>query len=421
MTETLLITARSVWTGNPGNETIAPGAVAVEGARIAAVGHPTQLMARYTAPYKVISLDGLHLLPGLINTHVHLTMNAGVDPVSDYRARDDFTLLLRAAANARTMLFSGVTTIRDCGSRGYALVALKQEEVQKQYPLPHVLVSGPPLTPTGGHLHWMGGTADGVDGVRVAVRTRVKEGVDTLKLVATGGQMTPRTRPEAPAYTLAELRSAVNEARRLGMVTAAHCLCASGIILAVRAGLDCIEHAAFFTRDQHGRLVRKFDREAAQALADAGTYVAPCLSAGYHRLDPVRGGINPGAKDRFWLEQEELMFEHFAELVRMGVPMVVGTDAGVTLTPFDETFLELALMVRAGLSPEKALLAATYYAARALGLGGRKGTIEPGADADLIGCPADPCADVEALATVVWVMREGKILVDWREKEVTPT
>jgi len=416
----LLVTARSVWTGIPGQRPFAPGAVAIEGTKVVAVGPLAEVERQlaFSRLYRRVQLDDLYLMPGLLNTHVHLTMNAGDDPVPDYLSRDDLALLLRAVGNARTMLLSGATTVRDCGSRGYGLVLLRDPAVQAQHTLPEVLVSGPPITPTGGHLHWMGGEADGVEGVRAAVRQRAKAGVDAVKIMATGGQMTPGTRPEAPAYRLAELRSMVTEAHRLGLRAVAHCLCAEGVVDAVRCGVDCVEHAVFFTRDREGRLVREYDSTAARILADAGTYVTPCLSAGYHRLDAVRGCTDLGADDRFRLEQEEKMLDCFTKLIRLGVQPVIGTDAGVTLTPFDETYLELVLMSRAGLGTEEVLLAATYHAAGALGLRGRKGEIRAGADADIIGCVADPCAGVEALADVVWVMRRGEIVVDRRKKAV---
>lgn len=415
MAKTLLIRATGIWTGHPGTKTISPGAVVVSDSTISAVGRPADVAVRCAAPYQILDLKGLYLLPGLINTHVHLTLNAGADPLSDYIATDESVLILRALAHAQTLLMSGVTTVRDCGSRGFGLVALTHPEVQTHYALPHILVSGPPLTPTGGHLHWMGGAADGVWGVRSAVRLGAKHGVTTLKLVATGGQLTPGTRPESPAYTYAELRAAVDEAYRLGMPVSAHCLSALGMQLAIKAGVRCIDHAAFFVRDSQGRLVRKFDLETAKLLAEAGVYVVPTLSAGYHKLDPLRTLPHPTPADRFKLDQEQLMLEHCHELFNLGIQLVLGTDAGVTQTPFDETYLELALMTQAGLSAEQALLAATYYAARVLGLGGRKGTLEPGADADIIGCTADPSSQIEALASVVWVMRNGKVVIDRRE------
>lgn len=412
MSKSILVLARSLWTGVPGTPPSAPGAVAVNGSRIVAVGHPAELLPRYAHRRNttVLDLGDLYLLPGLINTHVHLTLNAGPDPVTNYQGQTEFQLLLRATANARRMLMSGVTTIRDCGSRGHGLAALLSEETATEHTLPTVLASGPPLTPTGGHLHWMGGACDGAEEIRARVRRHVSHGLNTLKIVATGGQMTPGTRPEFPSYTLRELRTATAEARRLGLTTCAHCLCAAGIRLAAQAGVGCIEHAAFFKRDADGRLVREFDPEAARMLASSGTYVAPTLSAGYHRLDPVRSNPNPDLEGRFRLDQETLMLEHCGRMAALGISLVVGTDAGVTLTPFDETWLELALMVRAGLTSEQALLAATYLAADALGLKGRKGVVQPGADADLIACKEDPLTDVRALSAIEWVMKGGRVV-----------
>jgi len=413
----IVVVARGLWTGIPSQDGLSPGAVAIEDGKILKVGEPSNIISCITKPYRLVRLENCYLLPGLINTHVHLTFSGGKDPLEDYMKEDDATLLLRAVANAQVLLQSGVTTVRDCGSRGYGLVALKQEEFQKRFALPRILVSGPPITPTGGHLHWLGGEADGDNQIRAAVRLRAKKGVDSLKIIATGGQMTPGTLPELAAYTLGELRTAVAEARQVGLVTAAHCLSAPGIVAAARAGVQCLEHCAFFVRLRDGRLARQFDVQAAKTVADQGCYVAPGLSAGFHKLDPIRNKDTLSPHEKFLLEQERLMFEHFARMADLGIPMVVGTDAGVTLTPFDETWLELQLMVQAGFSPTQALQAATYNAARALGIEGEVGTIEPGKDADLIACLGNPMKDVRSLKEVVWVMRKGRIVVDRWSKE----
>jgi len=415
----IVVVARGLWTGIPSQDGLSPGAVAIEDGKILKVGEPSNIISCIPKLYRLVRLENCYLLPGLINTHVHLTFSGGKDPLEDYMKEDDATLLLRALANAQVLLQSGVTTIRDCGSRGYGLVALKQEEFQKRFALPRILVSGPPITPTGGHLHWLGGEADGDNQIRAAVRLRAKKGVDSLKIIATGGQMTPGTLPELAAYTLGELCTAVAEARQVGLVTAAHCLSAPGIVAAARAGVQCLEHCAFFVRLRDGRLARQFDIQAAKIVSDQGCYVAPCLSAGYHKLDSIRNKDGLSPSEKFLLEQERMMFEHFAQLADFGIPMVVGTDAGVTLTPFDETYLELQLMVQAGFAPTQALQAATYNAARALGIEGEVGTIEPGKDADLIACLGNPIKDIRSLKEVVWVMRAGRVLVDRRPKEGT--
>jgi len=383
----IVVVARGLWTGIPSQDGLSPGAVAIEDGKILKVGEPSNIISCIPKPYRLVRLENCYLLPGLINTHVHLTFSGGKDPLEDYMKEDDATLLLRALANAQVLLQSGVTTIRDCGSRGYGLVALKQEEFQKRFALPRILVA--------------------------------KKGVDSLKIIATGGQMTPGTLPELAAYTLGELCTAVAEARQVGLVTAAHCLSAPGIVAAARAGVQCLEHCAFFVRLRDGRLARQFDIQAAKIVSDQGCYVAPCLSAGYHKLDSIRNKDGLSPSEKFLLEQERMMFEHFAQLADFGIPMVVGTDAGVTLTPFDETYLELQLMVQAGFAPTQALQAATYNAARALGIEGEVGTIEPGKDADLIACLGNPIKDIRSLKEMVWVMRAGRVLVDRRPKEGT--
>src|SRR5581483_544893 len=208
--------------------------VLIEDGRIAAV-HPGR---REPPPgTEMVDLGDVTLLPGLIDTHVHLGFDAGRTPVARMLADDDTVLVLRMRRAARRALAAGITTVRDLGDRGYLGLALRDWFRAGEESGPEIVAAGPPITVTGGHCHFMGGEADGEIEVRRAVRARVKQGVDVIKIMATGGQMTPGTNPLAAQYTVAELSAAAEEAHRLGRTITAHAHGVAGIAAAVEAGV----------------------------------------------------------------------------------------------------------------------------------------------------------------------------------------
>lgn len=363
------------------------------------------------APLEIIDLSDRYIFPGLCNTHVHLTFSASSEPLKEYFADNEIQRVIRAVVNARKALRSGVTTIRDCGS-GWELLSLGRMVRENIIEIPRLILCGPPVTPTGGHLHFMGGEVDGIEEIRKGIRQRQKRGVSSIKIIATGGQMTQGTFPEKPSFWQEELDAAVKEAEVFGFPTVAHCLSDEGTLRAIRAGIDSIDHCAFFVRECHGWLERCYNHEVALELRDSGNSFMMGLSAGYHTHDAYRDGKPPTAKERFLLEQEKRMLEIFVRLVDLGIPPVVGTDAGVTLTPFHETYLELVLMKKAGLSSLETIKAATSTAAQVLGVEKEIGTIAAGFYADVIAVPNNPLEDVSAFKEVDWVMHKGKIVRD---------
>lgn len=355
----------------------------------------------------VVELAGHILLPGLINTHVHLSFTASDDPRRDYYSDSPELRLARAIHNAGVMLQSGVTTLRDCGS-DFHVLELKRIAKAGLFAMPNLLLSGPPITPTGGHLHQMGGEADGADEIRKLVRRLHKRGATSIKVMATGGQMTPGTMPERAAFTLEELEAIVKTASEFGYPTVAHVLATDGIRLAARAGFDSLEHCAFFEREEHGWLRRVYDVSVAAEVLDAGASAMIGVAAGYHTLDQARAG-RPTEQEAFYLEQEQNMFEIVREFAEKGIPVVCGTDAGVKNTPFDETWHEVKLLVeRAGFSPLEGLRTATVSAAHALRLDDVTGRIAPGMRADLIATAENPLVTPDALQEVAWIMRAGE-------------
>jgi imidazolonepropionase-like amidohydrolase len=385
--------------------------IAVKDGKISAIGASTSIEeAVRELDCTRLSLPGLVIMPGLINTHVHLEFSAGEDPLHDYLQDSQELRLLRALKHAEQLLASGVTTARDCGS-SWAALHLGNPRLGEVARLPRLLMCGPPLTVTGGHLHFMDGEADTREEIVKGVRLRRKKGARSIKIMATGGQMTPGSYPEQVSYEVEEIAAAVKEARAYNLPTVAHCLTGKGLRNAVLAEVDSVEHCAFFVRGSHGWLERIYEEDVAQAGGGRDQLFMNGLSAGYHRLDGQRRGTRAAtAFEAFALEQEKRMFEIFGRLVDSGFVPVVGTDAGVTLTPFDETCFEMELMERAGLSRAAAIKAGTIDAARALGLASLTGSIQVGKLADLVGIGGDPLQDIRALRDVRWVMREGIVV-----------
>jgi len=393
--------------------------ILIEGGGIAAVGPRPKLSALVgKEPCETVDLSGLYVLPGLINTHVHLEFSGEANPLADYYAEIPEKRLVRAVRNAQVMLHSGVTTTRDCGCSWTAL-ALADPALWALARTPRLLMCGPPLTVTAGHLHWMHGEVDTPEEMVKQVRLLKKRGAASIKIMATGGQMTPGSGPETEAYTTAQMAAAVEESRRSRLPTVAHCLTAEGMVRAIEAGVESIEHCAFFRRESHGWLERVYEPRAAEPYRERQPLFMMGASAHSHRLDEVRGAArerrrSPSQQEAFWLEQEGRMFDIFSRLVDCGFRPVVGSDAGVTATPFDETWLELLMMQRAGLSQRDVLQAATVHSAAALGLQGSIGQIRPGYAADLIGLRGNPLEDLGTLADVSWIMRDGQIVEDKR-------
>jgi imidazolonepropionase-like amidohydrolase len=289
---------------------------------------------------------------------------------------------------------------------------------------PRMLIAGRPITPTGGHFHWCGGTADGIEEIRRAVRRLVQEGADHIKIMASGGG-TAGTNPGLPSYQVEELTSAVAAAHFYGRLTTAHCRATQAIANAVAAGLDCIEHAEF---NEPADLIQHFskgpayrsrwDGEVARRLADSGMFVSLTLpGSGYVGYRELReqaerdGAHGLSEQQRAALERGAVMMEQRAENVgrflELGLlpRLVISSDAGPFDIEFGKLYQGLEVGVAGGMSPMQALQACTRTAAEACGVLERVGTVEPGKEADLLIVGANPLDDVRNLRKVVAVFK----------------
>jgi len=250
-------------------------AVLVDGSRISAVGPSAHIVA--PPDTQDLRFPGCTLLPGFIDVHAHLTFGTGGRSYEQVMREDsDDLMLVRAVRNCQLHLAAGVTTVRDCGARNRTTLSLRDASAMNLFPSPRLLVSGPPLTITGGHFWWCNGEADGVEGVQRQARWLLKQGVDFLKIMASGGG-TAGTNQARASYTAQEIAAAVQEARHVGKLTTAHCLAAESLENAVTAGIDQVEHINFIQPDGS----RQFDQRTAERIVDRGIYVSPTIQTGF--------------------------------------------------------------------------------------------------------------------------------------------
>jgi imidazolonepropionase-like amidohydrolase len=389
-------------------DTLVDAGVAIEDERIVCVGTRSELLARYGSEARWASFPGSTLLPGLIDAHTHLIMPGTGVGIMDYAQMRDELLLLVAARNAALALSSGVTTVVDLGGKGELTFRLRDAIIQGVTPGPRLVLCGRALTITGGHgWPWLG-EADGLDGVRHAVRQLCKEGADLIKVMVTGGG-TPGTDGRRPSYTPAELAAIVDEAHARDRRVVGHCTATSGILRALDAGFDVIAHCQFLTPDGSDT----FDEPLAQRVADQGVFVNPTLQINRVLMSDRVAPDQFDSERRAALDAWTARYPRFADNVRrlrdLGVRLICGSDCGWGYSTFDETYLELDALVEAGLSPVEALISANGAAADALGLADRIGSIRPGLAADLLLVFGDPTVDVRALRQVraVWMGDSG--------------
>jgi imidazolonepropionase-like amidohydrolase len=380
-----VLTAPRVMTGD---RTVTDGALVIGEDVLDWVGPAGALPAEYAALPRT-DYPGATIMPGLIDSHVHLAFDGGPNPAARMRGETDEQQLVLMLHSARDLLGVGVTTARDLGARAYLDVVVRDAVAAGLARGPRMVVAARPITVTGGHCWFMGGEADSDDELRRMVRTHHKRGADLIKVMSTGGFMTTGSAPWYAQFTRAQLALVVEEAGRVDKPVAAHAHGIEGIHRAVEAGVTTLEHCSFVTETNE----RRFDEPLAARIAERGIFVCPTINVNAPYVAELTGTV---------------VGEHLKAMHEMGVRLIAGTDAGIDNTPHHQYVGGLEYFVTLGFRPADVLAMATTEAAAALGVDAITGRLAPGFDADVIVVDGDPSTDIAALGKLQRVIARGR-------------
>jgi len=298
----------------------------------------------------------------------------------------------RMEHNALRVLDAGVTTVRDLGCPGTISTTLRENVKQQRTFGPRILSANAPLTVPGGHAHAWGGVAAGVDECRAEAQKRIKEGVDVIKVMSTGGFLSPGSLPTKARYSIEELRAIVDEAHRARIPTTTHATGVEGISRAVQAGFDCIEHCSWGVDGG-----TEYDDAVAQRIVESNIAICPTMNTACLE------------KDYFcpWDTRHQVL-ENLRKLRQAGARIVIGTDNGIALCPFERYADGLSVLIEAGFTCREIIAAGTDIAAEVCGLSKVTGKLLRGMSADVVAFEGNPLCDVEAFSRPRFVMACGR-------------
>lgn len=340
---------------------------------------------------KEIDLESKYVFPGLIDCHVHLIWDGGIDPQAKINGMTQEAVTLQAYKHAMDYLNIGITAVRDLASSGITVLSVRDAINEGQLIGPSIIASGPAITMTGGHVNYIGLEADGHDGVMKATRQLLKEHVDVIKLMATGGIYTQGEEPGSAQLTVEELKVAVQETHKKNKKVAAHAEGLAGILNCVEAGVDTIEHGIYA------------NVEALQGMKYKGITLVPTMIVMKQLATDKR--MMPWAleKAKKVVEPHQSMLERAIEI---GVKIATGTDCGSPVTPPISYFDELLIMSKAGMTAMQVIKASTSYAAEVIDLFDH-GKIKVGYKADFLICNENPLADLSSLKKEKEIYKNG--------------
>jgi len=407
MSESKILKNALLIDGN-GDEPIENGCVIIEGAKIVYAGEDDSQEIQKYPDAELLDINGMTLMPGLIDTHVHLSLHGSPNYFNEMIMESPSLAALKAVKKVNRILKSGFTTIRTMGDKGQIDIAMKTAVENGDILGSRIRTSGMCLTITGGHgdmfpphveIQGMGRIVDGPVEARKAAREQIKAGADNIKLMATGGGMSPGP-PTVAQLTIEEMQAAVEEANKYDKTTAAHAIGTEGIKNALKAGVRTIEHGSFL------------DAEGIDLLLAKDAYLVPTLAA----FKTIKYGKEGGVPEYTIEKVQYFQTAHTKNLKKAmaaGVKIVVGTDAGTPFNYHGESAYELECLVANGFSEMQAIQSATKTAAEALMLPDL-GTIEKDKIADLIVIAGNPLEDIKILQDVEkikMVFKEGALMV----------
>jgi imidazolonepropionase-like amidohydrolase len=339
----------------------------------------------------VVDLGGCFVLPGLVDAHSHISIDPGKGDQTGQMRAPIARRALWATNYLRRDLLAGTTTMRVMAEEQFLDMEMRAAIEAGTIAGPRLLCAGRGITASNGHGRALS-SFDGPDAIRRGVRENFAQGADHVKLFTTGGVSTPGSTLQASGYSRAEIRAAVEEAERVGAYAAAHAHGGPGLRWALEEGVATIEHGALASDDD------------VQLMIDKGAWLICTFSVLFHPTGIEQGDASQPAIMGKVHAAREIVDARFPGILGSGVQYAVGTDSMHGLMPF-----ELATLVRLGVSPRDAVLAATRGGAAACRVLDQRGTLEPGKDADIIAVAADPLANIDALRDVVFVMQGGVV------------
>jgi imidazolonepropionase-like amidohydrolase len=380
--------------------------VAVRASKIVYVGSEGGFDVPKDANY--VDLMGKTVLPGLVDSHVHLALGTYGTYLEVMRDSDGVQLAT-GVVNAKEMLHAGITTVKDCGARNQVGFDLRNAWKLGLIEGPRILVCGRPLCTTRGHFYFCNDNeCNGPWEIRKRVRQMVGEGADFIKLMASGGG-TPGTANSRPSFEEEELIAAVQEAAKFGKSVTAHCEAYECVGRAARAGVTTLAHLGFINPDG----TRGFDEQAIQTIVQKGLYIDPTLQTASSQRDALRKKTTLTSQEKAALEASEYKIkmkqENVSKMFKMGVKFSAGSD-GWGLGKCTRLVRTLELMVEAGVPCSETIISATKNSAESIRMGHLFGTISQGKEADIIAVEGDPTREISALRSPNMVMQAGRII-----------
>jgi imidazolonepropionase-like amidohydrolase len=401
---TILKAARLI-DGN-GGPVAEQAAVLLHGDSISQIGTHETVQAPEGASVREVDYGDATILPGLVDSHVHLI------GIGDGRAGDelvtlpDEVLTVQAAQNVRRHLYSGVTTVRDCGAKNRTTFLLRDAVEMGIVPSPRLVLSGRPVAIIGGHLSYFGIQATGPDECRAAVRQLIKEGADFIKITATGGS-TRTSFSLRPSFNVDELTGICEEAHKFGKHAAAHCASSQGMVNVLAAGIDTIIHGVH--KEADGSDV--YHPEISEKIAEQGVYVNPTLGGGVTRVRMLENTPDLSPAQQADLDASraasQVRMDNVARMVEQGVMMSAGSDTAWGFYQMGDFQTEIEAHAMAGMSNMDAIVSATRDAARSCWVDDSVGTLELGKQADVLVVNGNPDRDINALRNVADVYLAG--------------
>lgn len=368
--------------------------IILEDGKIAKIGKDLD-----TTGMEVIDLDGKYVSPGLFNAHVHIAFDSHMTDLSNLD-KSPVNLTLLSLENLEKFIRNGIIFVRDLGAPDKIILQIRDAVIDGKVKMsPDIQAAGNAICMTGGTGWYMiGYEADGVEENRKAARQMIKDGADVIKMMATGGVLTKGSDPEATQLSEEEMRAAVVEAHKFGKQVCVHSHNNAGVLNAVRAGVDVIEHGS------------SMDDETIDLMLEKGTWLCGTISASYN----IANGLKDGSMPEFYekaVEVRDKRFETFGRAYRAGIPCAHGSDAGSSFCHHDESTREMILMVeKAGLTPFEALEVATMNSAKLLGVEDELGSISVGKRGSFAIYNDNPIEDIRVTENCVMTVKDGEIL-----------